>query len=215
MTATMHGSAFPLLIPLIFVGLIPFLIWAGVVTRRRTVANLQQLAQKLGLDFQPPTGWTTPLRVTGQLRGKPVAVFTYTTSSGKSQQTWAALTVQPANSGDFAFTLQKQGLVTKVMEFLGTHEITVGDAEFDAMWFVRTNRPEFFRAALIPELREKLMTAGRASLLGKFELKDGVVKYFESGSFADARQVARFTAVADVVCDLADVADVSTTEGRA
>jgi hypothetical protein len=214
MNTSMHWLAI-FLILLIFAGLMPLLIWATVAARRRAVANLQRLAQQLGLNFQPPTGWSASLRVTGELRGKPTAVFTYTTGSGKSQQTWAALTVQSANPGDFTFTLQKQGFVTKVMELFGTHEIKVGDAAFDALWFVRTNRPEFFGAALIPELREKLMAAGRASLGGKFELKDGVVKYFEPGTLADARQTARLAAVADVVCDLADVADVSATEGRA
>jgi hypothetical protein len=204
-----------IMVLLVFAGLMPVLFWATVAARKRTVANLQRLAQQLGLDFPVPASWRTPLRATGQIRDKPVAVFTYTTGSGKSQQTWAAITAEVAKPGDFTFTLQKQGFATKVMELFGTHEITVGDAAFDSLWFVRTNRPEFFATALIPELREKLVTAGRAVLGGRFELKDGVVKYFEAGVFADALQAARFAAVAEVVCDLADVADVAETAGGA
>jgi hypothetical protein len=204
----------PFLFPLIFIGIIPLVIWGAVVTRKRMVANLQGLAEQLGLSFQPPQGWTASPRAEGKLRGKPAAVFTYATGSGKSRQIWAALTIQPANPGTFTFALQKQGLGTKLMEFFGNHEITVGDAVFDAAWFVRTNRPDFFGAALIPELREKLMMAQREFPGGKFELRDGVVKYFEPGSFSNASQTARFVAVADVVGDLADVADVAGATAR-
>ncbi len=185
-----------------------------MVTRKRVVANLQRMAEQLGLEFQPAKSWSTTPRVAGQLRGKPVAVFTYTTGSGKSQQTWAALTVQPANPGSFTFALQKQGVSTKIMEFFGNHEVTVGDAAFDAAWFVRTNRPDFFGVALIPELREKLMTAQHNFPGGKFELKDGVVKYFEPGSFSSDSRAARFVVVADIVGDLADVADVAGADAQ-
>ena len=43
---------------------------------------------------------------------------------------------------------QRQGFTTRIMEFFGTKEITVGDAAFDAAWFVQTNQPEFLAAAL-------------------------------------------------------------------
>ncbi len=148
------------------------------------------------------------------MRGKSVAVFHLHHGERKSQQIWAALTIQPDNPGSFTFALQKQGLDTKIMEFFGNHEVTVGDGAFDAAWFVRTNQPDFFRAALIPELREKLMAAQRVFPRGKFELKDGVVKYYEPGNFSSASQAKRFMAVADVVGDLADVADVAGTDAR-
>jgi hypothetical protein len=209
----MH-KVLPLLFPLIIIGLIPLIVWGTMVARKRTVANFQKLAAQLGLGFDPPKSWTVLPRIDGELRGKAVAIFTYVTGSGKSQQTWAALTVRPTNPGTFTFVLQKQGFDTKVLEFFGTHEIAVGDAAFDAAWFIRTNRPEFFGAALIPELREKLMAAQREYPRGKFELKDGVVKYYEPGNFSTAIQAARFAAAADVVGDLADVADVAGAENR-
>jgi hypothetical protein len=107
--------------------------------------------------------------------------------------------------------LEKQGFGSKLAELLGAHEITVGDPRFDAAWFVRTNQPEFFAAALIPELRDKLMAAQAMGARGKFELKDGVVKYAEQGTFADARLAGRLATLADVVGDLADVAEVAGT----
>lgn len=80
---------------------------------------------------------------------------------------------------------------------------------FDAAWFMRSNRPEFFSAALMPELRAKLMAAHAAGSRGNFTIKDDLVKYAEVGSFSDAKRCARFPALTDIVCDLADIAEIA------
>lgn len=204
-----------LLLPLlVFVAIIPLVIWGLVATRQRIEDNLRLLAGQLGLNFQPAAGWTNSPRLAGALRGKPAEVFTYTTGSGKSQQTWAALTVRADRGSGLVFKLRPQGFETKVMEFFGQHEITVGDPAFDAAWFVQTNEREFLGAALIPELREKLMVAQRTGARGKFELENGVVKYTESGTFDDAARTKRYAELADVMTDLADVAEVFASLGK-
>jgi hypothetical protein len=184
-------------------------VWAATVQKQRATANLQKLATQLGLEFVAATGWLGRPRVSGMLRGKKTDFFTYVTGSGKSSTTWAAMTVQAATAGALTFTLEKRGFVTKIEKLFGAHEAVVGDAEFDQAWFVQTNQPEFMSAALIPELREKLMAARRAGAKGKFELKNNEVKYAEVGDFSDSKRCDRLAALADVVCDLADVADVA------
>jgi hypothetical protein len=204
----------PFIIVFFFVPVVGGLvIWAIVVQRRRTIANLQKLAAQLGLEFVPAASWTTQPRVTGMLRGKKADFFTYVTGSGKSSTTWAAMTVQAATAGALTFSLEKRGFATKIEKLFGAHEAVVGDAEFAKAWFVQTNQPEFMRAALIPELRRKLMAARHAGANGKFELKGVEVKYAEVGSFYDVKRCDRFAALADVMCDLASVAEVA-AEGQ-
>ncbi len=185
------------------------LIWAVVAQTRRAAANLQKLAAQLGLDFDAGGGWLNRPRVAGSLHGRHVRIFNYTTGSGKSSTTWSAITAELSAPSPLTFTLKRQGFSTKIAEFFGAHEITVGDAEFDQAWFVQTNQPDFMRAALIPELRAKLMAVLHAGLAGSFQLKGGEVKYAEIGTFADARRTSRFAALAEVACDLADVAEVA------
>ncbi len=202
------------LIPLLMVPLVVgFVIWAAVAQKRRTTANLQKLAAQLGLEYVAAVGWMGQARVNGTLLGRKIDFFSYVTGSGKSSTTWAAVMAQAATAGTLTFTLQKQGFGTKIAELFGAHEITVGDGEFDAAWFVQTNQPEFLRAALIPELRAKLMAARRAGTTGKFELKGSEIKYAEVGTFADAKRIGRFAALADVMCDLAAVSEVA-AEGQ-
>jgi hypothetical protein len=179
------------------------------ISRLRTAENLQKLAGQLGLEFQPRVGPAKRPGLAGRLGGKPAEIFSYSVSNGKTSTPWIAISIQLTAASGLTFNLQKQGFRSKVLELFGAHEVTVGDPEFDAAWFVHTNRPDFFRAALIPELRAKLMTAQHSGARGAFELKGGVVKYAEVGTFAEAPRTQRFVALANLLRDLVDVAEVA------
>ena len=198
---------------LAFMGLIG---WAGARGSRQTRDQAQRLADALGLTLnpaQPVLGlfWPNP-HGSGTIRDTPVEFFNYTTGSGKSSTTWSALAARPRADGGLTFRLRKQGLGTKVMELFGAKEITVDDATFDAAWFVQTNQPDYFRAALVGEIRDQLMAARRAGAKGSFQLEGGVVKYAEQGTFGDDRRRQRYELIAPLLCDLADVAEVFAQE---
>lgn len=193
-------------------GLVVLLVWLSRVFERRRAAALQALADQLGFTLEPrPKSFIHVYRprANGQLLGRPAAFFTYTTGSGKSQQHWVALTVRPAATGGLTFSLSRQGMFSRLAELLGAREVEVGDPAFDARWFIRTNRPEFVRAALLPELRSRLTTLdAEGKVRGEFFLKTDVVEYRESGSLYDAKQAARLIAVAEIVAQLAAIAEV-------
>jgi hypothetical protein len=188
------------------------LSWWALVQSRRTAANLKALAQRLGLEFfeEKKAGWAANHVVTGQHDGREVIFHTFTTGSGKSRTTWRAVTVRPRAIGGLLFHFRPQGLVTKLEGLFGTKEITVGDATFDAAWFVETNEPDFLPAALVPEVRSKLMAAhATVESGGNFKLRQAAVQYAERGTFADANDCARFEQLLPVLHDLADIAEVS------
>lgn len=197
------------LFALVMVTVVGLAIWAGRVQKQRATANLQKLATRLGLEFVPAAGWTGRPSVTGTLREKKANFFSYVTSNGKSSTAWAALTIQVAAAGGLTFSIEKRGFATKIEKLFGAHEAVVDDAEFAKAWFVQSNQPDFMSAALIPELRAKLMAARQAGAYGNFGLKGGEVKYAEVGGFANAKLCERFTTLADVMCDLADIAEVA------
>ncbi|HZP59714.1 MAG TPA: hypothetical protein VFB27_05265 [Opitutaceae bacterium] len=190
-------------------------IWSAWIQKRKAAANLQKLAAQLGLEFLPARGWLARPSVAGTRRGKVVQIFNYTTGSGKSQTTWSAARVQLAAPGPLTFKLKKRGVASKLTALFGARDISVGDADFDRAWFVQTNQPEFLCAALLPELREKLMAARRAGASGAFELTGAEVKYAEIGSFATAKRTDRFATLIDLLGDLADVADVAAEQNQA
>jgi hypothetical protein len=194
-----------------FAALVVLGAWGGLRARRKTHARMAVLAERLGLEFVAAKTWTDNARITGSVRGKRVEFFNYTTGSGKSRKSWSALSVAPATSGSLTFALCKQGFVTKVRALFGAKEITVGDKAFDDRWFIQTNQPDFFRAALIPELRAKLDAALSGAMKGgDIKLEAGAVRHAEQGGFSEER-CARYEALLPLLCDLADVAEVSSS----
>lgn len=207
-------ALFSLLMIAVFAGVMALVLWAAAKTSKRASDNLGSLARTLGLRYEPGTpvfGVFYPeTRASGQRRGKFVEAYSYSTGSGKSRIQWCAVAATPAGAGGLTFSLRPQGLGTKLMEMFGSHEIQVGDAEFDRRWYIQTNQPDFLRAALLPEVRAKLdaLANDRGVLGPQVQLEKGVVRYAEQGSFSDPARTARLTQAMEVVCDLADLAEV-------
>lgn len=199
-----------LLLPL-FLAVPVLIFWLARNQARKTLENLRAFAAGSGLRLVEKTvlGITVVESLEGTLQGRPVRYWTYTTGTGKSRTSWMAVGVTVAGGGTLQFDLTRQNFASKLMELFGVREIQVGDPAFDAAWFVRTNQPEFFSAALVPAIRAKLMAeVGDRRSTGSFKLEDGVVRYTEMGGLS-AAAVERFATKLPLLQDLADVAEVS------
>lgn len=188
------------------------MFWQGGKATAVTRANAQALAERLGLALEPATPmlgrFYPPPRAVGILRGKRVELFTYSTGSGKSRKSWAAIGVTPLQAAGLTFSFTQQGLGSRVLSLFGKKEIEVGNRAFDDRWFIQTNQPDFLRAAILPELQEKLMTLDRSGLPGLIQLENGVVKYAEQGTFHQRSVCDRVGGMVEVLGDLADVTEV-------
>ena len=195
---------------LLFAGIAGAMFWFIAQQARKARANVQGIAERLGLVLteKKSLGMTTGFELNGPVAGRDLRFWTYTTGSGKNSTTWCAVSVSVRATGRLAFELRRQGFTTKVMALFGAKEISVGDAAFDAAWFVQTNEPDFLRAALGPEIRAKLMPARADGATGSFKLEAGAVRYAEQGSFSDARQSDRLEQKVPLLQDLADLAEV-------
>jgi hypothetical protein len=181
-------------------------VWAP----RRRVANLRRAAERLGLKLERETllGFIPLAGASGQIQGRDVWFWRFSKGSGKSRTQYCAVCVRPKEHG-VEFRLTPQGFLTGLNALLGTKEITVGDAVFDRAWFVETDRAEFFRAALGPDIRAGLMAAQAACRGGRFEGEAGRVFYVERGTFLNAAQVARMVENVPLLLDLASIVEVS------
>lgn len=213
----------------VFLALVGWIVWAAIAANRRIQENLRNLATQLGMEFVPAPRRLDQPRLTGKLRGRKADIFSYVTGSGKSSTAYVAMTVEVAMPDKLSCTLNKRSFgtrmaeriatkmaerfFTEIAESLGVQEITIGDAEFDQAWVTWTNQPEFMRAALLPELRAKLVVAQRAGATGTFEINGGLVKYKEIGYFSETEKCERFVKLVDMVGDLAEVIAVA-AEGQ-
>ncbi len=177
---------------------------------RKTREGLATFAARAGLRLTEKTvlGFTMVQSLEGEAQGRSVRYWTYTTGSGKSSTSWVAVGVGVPPGVALQFHLTRQNFGAKLMELFGVHEIQVGDPAFDAAWFVRTNQPEYFAAALVPAIRAKFMAEAADWRSAGFKLESGVVQYAETGSLS-AATAARLETKLPLLQDLADVAEVS------
>jgi len=203
----------PLLILPVFLVVATLGIRAAIRQQRQARERMAALADQLHLEFRQPApvgtfGIRPPPTVEGTHRGRPVRFFTYTTGSGKNQQHWGAVAAAAAGAGSFTLDLFPQNFLTHLGVALGMQDIQVGDPAFDPLFVVKSNDPAYAAAALLPELRARLVAERKRGALGHLSVKDGEVRYAEIGGFGQATRVARLTEMLELVCDLAEVADV-------
>jgi hypothetical protein len=204
---------------LVFPVLISFIvaiIWAIRVHARKSREQIQAFAQRAGLRVNEQTvlGFTSVQSLEGEQTGRGLRYWSFATGTGKARTHWVAVGVRPQATAGLTFGLTRQNLGTKLMELFGTQEIQVGDPAFDAAWFVRTNQPDFFAAALVPQIRARLLAepAGRRS--ARYEIKDGVVQYVEQGYLSGNGVLAHLERQLPLLHELADVAEVFAASGR-
>jgi hypothetical protein len=199
------------------IGIVVLILFATRHAAKVAAQNVRLVAESLGLNVTEGGSGVliSESRAEGTFRGKRVEVYSFSTGSGKSRQLWAAISATPKADGGLNFMFRRQGFGTRVMEMFGTREIEVGDPDFDRVWFIQTNQPDFLRAALLPEIRSRISSFAQKNVRGpQIEVESGAVRYAEMGSFSNGALTERIVRAAEVVCDLADIAEVFATEDR-
>lgn len=202
----------PILVPFLFIAFLGFIIWAAVVQTRKGRENLTTLADRLGLALQEPVRRgpfsSGSRQLTGAFRNRPVRVYTFTTGSGKSRSSWCALSMQVRTAPGFSFKITGENLFTKAGRIFGVEDVQTGDAAFDEKFYLKSKQPEYIRAALIPEIRTRLLDAlRRHRQIGSFTIENGEVKYTEMGNFANRSVCDRFPTMIEIATDLAEIAE--------
>jgi hypothetical protein len=202
-----------ILIPLVMFGAFAAVAVTAIRHAAKVRKEFPRWAEEIGWTATPMTSWTTPAEATGVHAGRRGRVFSFTTGSGKSRRTWAAIELSAGAASGLELELTRQGFGSKVAALFGAKEIQVGDAAFDARWFIRTNRPDYMKAALLPEFRARIEELERrGGRVMKLEIKQGRAIYSEQGFF-NAPVRARLAAALPVLADLAALAEVEAGSG--
>jgi hypothetical protein len=197
----------------LFVGSIALSIAAARRQQRKTRETMAGVAGRLGLELrrQPARfGFEAPPTVEGRYRDRQVRFFNFTTGSSKSRTTWSAVSAAIGSATGFTLELAPENLLSRIGIALGMQDIKVGDPEFDRAFVVRSNDAAYAAAALLPEIRARLLSERKQGARGHLTVKAGEARYAEVGAFADAARIDRLAGMLEVICDLAEVAEVYT-----
>jgi len=125
------------LVFVIFLVIIPLVIYFGIMQQRRVNATWKQVASRLGLRYTPAAFRSasrrtrSSRRIQGTLKGNWVRVDTHTTGR-ENKTTWTRYRVcypQPLGLG---LNLTRQGFFSGVTQFFfDSQDLEIGDASFD------------------------------------------------------------------------------------
>ena len=113
-------------------------------------------------------------------------------------------------AGSLKLNLRAQGsaLYEKVAGMFGYKDIVVGDPVFDSVFAVGGSDEEFIKAALIPEIRARLIAFWPKAGGGRIKVEDGEAVYEEMGNFSRERCREHLEKAFPVLADMAAIAEV-------
>ncbi|MDD2763212.1 MAG: hypothetical protein PHE83_04455 [Opitutaceae bacterium] len=207
----MRPEFIALFFPAVFLVLGGCAIAAALKQQRKAREQLAGLARRFGLELrrQPSRFGFEPLpTLEGRYRNRAVRFYTYTTGSGKNSTTWGAVSAAVAGAGGLTLELFPENFLVRIATALGMQDIRVGDPAFDQAFIVKSNDPAYAAAALLPEIRARLLAERARGAHGRLSIKGGTVQYAEVGGFGNEARVNRLADLLEAVCDLAEVAEV-------
>lgn len=211
----MNGGAYFMvaIIPVIVV-LVVMAVRAGKKAGLKRNAELREMAARLGLQYTeqaPSAGFLPPSpSVAGMFSGRQARLREFTRGSGKNRTRWVAAHVQCTQSNSLKLTLRTQhmAIFEKIAEVFGYKDIVVGDLAFDSLLAVRGNDEAFIKAALIPEIRTRIVAFWPKKLGSRITVDNGEVVYEQQGSFGNAQCRESLEEAFPVLTDMAAIAEV-------
>ncbi|RME67368.1 MAG: hypothetical protein D6781_13350 [Verrucomicrobia bacterium] len=202
----------PVIFAVVMVGIFGGTIVWAIRSARRTRENMRTLARELGLSVEekparPIVGAPPPV-LRGRFRGREVCIRTYATGGGQNRTQWVEVSASVEKQSGLKMRVSRGGLWTKLGRLFGAKRVLVGDDTFDERIYVASADGDLVRAALIPEIRERILAVFEKGARGAFIVDGGKVVYKETGSFACKRIVDVFPMATEVVCDLCEIAEV-------
>ena len=198
------------------IGLIVFIIRAVKKAALERNAALREMAGRLGLDYHedPAPGMFAPTPVVaGMINGRRARVHEFTRGSGKNRTRWVAASVQILGTSGLKFTMRSQGpaIFERIAGAFGYKDIVVGDPQFDAMFAINGSDETYLQAALIPEVRARLVAFWPKASGGRITVGDGEAVYEQQGSLTSARCRENIEKAFPVLGDMVALAEVHAT----
>ena len=155
----------------------------------RTTRGWQEAANRLGLNFTPPS-FLSEYQMSGMTEGGQCRVFTHKVSRGGDggstmYTNFEIRFPQPLNLG---LNVSHAGMFSGLAKMMGSQDIQVGyDAEFDKEFTVKGHDENKIREFLTSERKQKIVTAHQS--MKKINIDDVSVSWTTKGAIGDSDSI--------------------------
>lgn len=127
------------------------------------------LSEQTGSEFVEGGLFKGSDKVVAQYRDWIITLDTYTVSNGKTSTTYTRMRAPYVNVDGFRFSIYRSGIFSELGEFIGFHDIEIGDVDFDKAFVIKASDQEKVKELLAdPQIRELINLQPRFHL----EVKD-------------------------------------------
>ena len=127
------------------------------------------LSEQTGSAFVEGGLFCGPDKVVAQYRDWTITLDTYTVSNGKSSTTYTRMRAPYVNVDGFRFSIYRSGIFSELGEFLGFHDIEIGNEYFDKAFVIKSSDEDKVKELLSePKIQELIDQQPRFHL----EVKD-------------------------------------------
>lgn len=176
--------------------LIGLLISYAAKKREQWRGALKAVSDEFGLSYSHGT-FLKAAKATGSTAGFPLAVDSYTVSTGKSSQTFTRIVLTGAGKLP-RLLLEKEGIGSSIKKAFVGEDIQIGDDRFDETIVLRGDDEDAV-IYLDEETRDRAIDA----VVSGAKLKDGNIKLVRSGLVYDAPKLLRLVSqVVDLATSL-------------
>lgn len=177
-------------------------------------AALREMAARLGLGYheEPGPGRLAPKPVVaGTIQGRRARLHEFVRGAGKSRTSWVAASVEILGPSALKFTIRTQGpaIFERIAGAFGYKDIVVGDPAFDSLLAIDGSDEVFLKAALIPEVRSRVVAFWPKAHGSRITVGEGGESVYEQqGSLTNARCRENLEKAFPVLGDMAALAEV-------
>lgn len=182
-------------VAIVVIAIIVFAIWASSKAMEKWRDTLQDVAEQLGLEYDPGT-WLRKASSAGAIGDHQYKLDSYTVSTGKSSQTFTRIILDVNLPSELE--LKKEGLLSGFAKAFVGEDVQVGIEHFDEKFLLKGRRDVAVLARL--GYRSRVAMAKSIGTWG-VKVRKGQIEWVEGGLISDADKLM---AVSRAMIELAD-----------
>jgi hypothetical protein len=133
--------------------------------RQARLKAWRELAERMGLTWEPGSLLGHPPYVKGKYRGHELTLDTFRRGSGRNSTTYTRIILFVNNQSNLYLTLYEESVFSKIGKLFGAQDIQVGDEEIDRRFMIKGQPEDSVTRLLTPiSLRQKLLEARSVNL---------------------------------------------------
>jgi hypothetical protein len=160
------------------------------------------------MECSAPAGFLAKFpEIVGTYRNFPVKIYMFTEKygGGKSRviRVHTGVEVKINNPHNYKLDIYEEGFFNKIYKVFGMQDIIIGNDKFDKEYIIKSNNEKITKEILTDPICDELLYMADHKFAFGFEIVGSKIDYDEATSMTNAKKLAWFERILNMMVDLA------------